>query len=428
MAEYYCPLCEQPVSKELYEKITGIWKAKEQKLAELRKKEQELREREKSLKESYKKATKRMEEKYAEEINRKLKLREQQYKSKLIDEKEKIEKEKERIKKDYQKQLANTVDQALKDEKKKQKERERLWKEQLKLSTEKAVDEAKKKLASDRKQLEKKESLMKNRNQKLVEQYRAMQNKYSNQLDQANNKIRSLEEQVAKNQTPQVLGLLEETIFLGKLQEMFPHDRYKHTGKGGDIIQYVIENGKEIGVIVYELKKVGKFNPNHIKQAQDAKQKREADYGILVTNARRNKEDPGFSITKGIIIIHPAAVMVLVKILRDHLSTLSRLRLTTEQKKKAVAAVLNYIQSATFKNAIDTIIQDTVELYGDMKKEIDKHIKTWEFRLNKYRGINAKSTLVQSRVVNLLHEDETKRKEPIPEITYIALPEQIKWN
>jgi len=61
-----------------------------------------------------------------------------------------------------------------------------------------------------------------------------------------------------------------------------------------------------------------------------------------------------------------------------------------------------------------------------MKKEIDKHIKTWEFRLNKYRGINAKSTAVESRVVHLLHEGESKRKAALPEIVHIPLPNQIR--
>ncbi|NWG03568.1 MAG: DUF2130 domain-containing protein [Syntrophaceae bacterium] len=426
MSEYRCPLCDQPVSKELYEKITGIWKEKEQKLADLRKKEQQLREREKSLKESYQKKERNMHEKFTEETDRKLKLQERQYKSKLLAMKERIDREREKIKKDYQKQLSVAVDQTLKCEQAKQKEREQFWKEKLKLSTQKAVDDAKKRLASDRKQLEKKERLWKNRNERLVEQYRSMQNKYSAQLVRANDKIKSLEEQIAKNQTPQVLGLLEEKSFLGKLQGTFPHDRYEHTGKGGDIIHHIIENGKDVGLIVYELKKVVRFNPDHIRQTQEAKQRREADYGILVTNAKRSKDDPGFSLAKGIIVIHPAGVMVLVKILRDHLTTLARLRLTADQRKKTVEAVLDPIQSANFKNTIDTIIQDTIDLYEDMKKEIDKHIKTWEFRLNKYRGINAKSTAVESRVLHLLHEGQRKGRAALPEIVHIPLPNQIR--
>ena len=39
MAEFKCPLCKQDVTRELFEKITGIWK--ERKVAEKRFKEQE---------------------------------------------------------------------------------------------------------------------------------------------------------------------------------------------------------------------------------------------------------------------------------------------------------------------------------------------------------------------------------------------------
>ena len=45
-----CPLCNQPVSKSLYEKITGIWADKEKKMKALKQKEIELKKRENSLK------------------------------------------------------------------------------------------------------------------------------------------------------------------------------------------------------------------------------------------------------------------------------------------------------------------------------------------------------------------------------------------
>ena len=223
-----------------------------------------------------------------------------------------------------------------------------------------------------------------------------------------------------------MLGLLEEAVFLKKLSECFPEDRFVHTGKGGDILHYVTHKKKEIGSIVYELKKVANFSKDHITQTLQAKEKREADYGILVTNAKRSKDDAGFSVSKGIVIIHPAAVIVLVTILREHLMTVSRLKLSVEQRKQTVQAVLEYIQSANFKNSIENIIQDTLDLYEDLRKEVEKHTKTWEFRLNKYRGIYAKTNHIQNKVIYLIEEDEHKKKLLPAKMIDIPLPIEIK--
>jgi len=47
MAIKKCPLCNQSVSEELYEKITGVWKAREEQEKELAKKKKEFLEKQK---------------------------------------------------------------------------------------------------------------------------------------------------------------------------------------------------------------------------------------------------------------------------------------------------------------------------------------------------------------------------------------------
>ena len=84
--------------------------------------------------------------------------------------------------------------------------------------------------------------------------------------------------------------MLEEDILLGKLKELFPQDIFEHPGKGGDIIQFVFEQGEQIGKIVYECKKVKYFDKKHIEQAKTARQIREADFAVLVTNVFPSKK------------------------------------------------------------------------------------------------------------------------------------------
>ena len=106
--------------------------------------------------------------------------------------------------------------------------------------------------------------------------------------------------------------------------------------------------------------------------------------------------------------------------------TVSRLKLSVEQRRQTVQAVLEYVQSAHFKNSIENIIQDTVDLYDDLKKEVEKHTRTWEFRLNKYRGIYAKTNHIQSKVVYLIGDDDNKKKLLPSKMLDMSLPIETK--
>jgi hypothetical protein len=275
------------------------------------------------------------------------------------------------------------------------------------------------------KKLQRRDRVQMDKYQKLNNQYISLQKRSDGDLTRAKKKIESLEEQIRKNQTPQVLGLLEERTFLDKLTQEFPADTFEHTGKGGDIVHHIIDRNTEVGIIVYELKKVAAFHKAHIDQTYEAKNKRNADYGILVTNAKRSKDDIGFSVAKGVIIIHPAGAVVLINIIRDQIIKISRLKLSAEKRNQAVKAVLEYVQGQSFRNGIESIIEATKELYLSLTKEINEHTKTWVLRLNKYRDMNSCAYAIETKVVNLLVEERGKTRLPKDEIVPILLPAKI---
>ena len=136
----------------------------------------------------------------------------------------------------------------------------------------------------------------------------------------------------------------------------------------------------------------------------------------------------GFSTAKGIIIIHPAGAIVLISILRQQLIQISRLKLSQEEKNKAIKSVLEYIQGANFKNSIENIIEDTKELYENMGKEVKDHIKIWNLRLHKYKNINLKANEINSNVIQLLSSDKKEQKqiEDKHEMGPISLPNKIE--
>lgn len=347
------------------------------------------------------------------------------FQKRVKEQKAKIKQEREKLERRYSRELTRQLSKAVKEERERQKSRERQFKDKLEKSSKERFDKERKKLQKQQTAFERRQRVQRDKNEKLIKQYRTLQDKNEKQLGQANRKIKSLEEQVKKQATPQVLGLLEEKVFLKKLKEMFPQDEFVHTGKRGDIVHYVNEKGKKVGTMVYELKKVANFSQSHVTQTVKAKRQRQADYAMLVTNAKRAKDHTGFFMAKGVIVIHPAGALVLIGILRDQLIQLSRLKLSKQERSKTVRAVMEYIQGAEFKNSITGIIQDTIELYENLQKEIKTHLKLWEYRLEKYRGIHGRATTVESRAVNLVVGGKKRRIPRREGIEPIAISVEI---
>ncbi len=426
MAEYKCPLCEQSVSKQLYEKITGIWKEKEQQMKALEQKEKDLEKKAKENRVKFEKEKEKLKKASDQKIKKQLMTQKKQFDEKIKQQKEQIKIQKEAVKEQYQKRLVTNSNKVKTQEKQKLKQFETQLKMKLQKDADMKFAKESKKLKQERAKMERQQKIQIDKNQKLSTQMNALQKRSKSQFERQDKKIKSLQEQLKKNETPQMLGLLEEKVFLESLQKKFPNDKFDHTGKGGDIIHYIIEKEQEIGKIVYELKKVSNFSSNHIEQTVDAKQKREADYGILVTNAKHRLLAGGFAITKGVIVVHPAGVLVLVSILREHLIEISRLKLNAEERKKTISAVLDYIQSPKFSNSIEKIIVDTKDLYYELKKEVGSHLKQWHTRLEKYREINVNAHRIEDNVVRLFASQKDMKQLPEPVlIDAIKLPEKI---
>lgn len=426
MTQYYCPLCKQEVSRVLYEKITGVWEEKEEKLRDLREKEKKLARKEREMTARFIAERKKMIESEKIKLDAELEKKERVWKKALAIQRKALLRRSDAAEAAFKRKLASETNKILREERARARVLERSLKERFQADAAKILEKGKRSLYKEQAALQRQERIQINKYRKLNEQYNSLQSKSRIAQEKASKKIALLEEQLKKDKTPQVLGLLEEGVFLEKLRSMFPTDRFDHTGKGGDIVHHIIDKQAEIGTIVYELKKVSSFSRNHVIQAFEAKNKRNADYGMLVTNAKRSKDDFGFCVSKGIIIIHPAGALVLVDIIRDHLIKIARLKLSAEKRRKTVQAVLDYIQGPTFRNGIESIIEDTKELYMSLTKEVKDHIKYWEVRINKYRDIQSGAHHIDTRVVKLLSsEAEGKRGGLEAEIVPIALPSKI---
>ncbi|MCL5744339.1 MAG: DUF2130 domain-containing protein, partial [Acidobacteria bacterium] len=147
-------------------------------------------------------------------------------------------------------------------------------------------------------------------------------------------------EQLKRGATPQTQGLEFEVTLVSRLRREFPEDDIQHKGKHGDVLQLVMSNAKCAGRIIYECKRTPNVPAEHVKQCFQAKQDRNADYGVLVTTGRRRGYN-GLAQTDGIIVVAPAAVLQIVSLLRATLIEMARARTRKRVKNPPPATKLS---------------------------------------------------------------------------------------
>lgn len=130
---YKCPLCEQEVSKSLYEKITGIWSAKEKAL-------KDLKEKEKQIAKKFEAKFKQIEAKSKSEKDRQKK----QFETLLVKNQQDAEKKRKQIEVSFQRKLAAETNKILKQSQIALKDREKALKATLEKSMLKSLDAEKK--------------------------------------------------------------------------------------------------------------------------------------------------------------------------------------------------------------------------------------------------------------------------------------------
>lgn len=398
-----CPICNKPLTEEEYDKALGLWKDKQEHIKHLEVEQKKLREQERINKKTLENERKKLKEQERlsrvkiESERKKIKKQEQFYKKQALDKSNEFKRKQAKVVQESKRILqeqAKKSSQQLKDQ------REQLEKSYLnKMKTEitKGVEKgiAEQKIEFKKQQEDLKKT--KNKMSQLENSLKVSAKKY----EQANDEIIKLKEQIEKGITPQIEGLLEEGKLLSKLKELFPHDKFEHPGKGGDIIQFVIEQHKEVGRIVYECKKVKTFNKNHIGQARDARRLRQAYYAVLVTNAFPSKKQYYF-VENTVFVISPVSLEPITYTLRESLVRIALLRLSNEAKQKAVQRVYDYLSSNDYNNKMNDIAGQLMDLGKDLKAEMTSHKKIWEKRYHIYRGLFLDIGIIDKKLKELV--------------------------
>ena len=434
---YTCPLCGQPVSPSLYRKITGIWEERQRLLREIKKRRtelaQKLAEEKAKLRKKRAEFRKQRDELIKKAVDRRtrglesqitaLRLKEERMKEKIRQRMEALRLRGVQIEKQAQEKLRKATAQAHSQARKLEEARFKSLEKELRASVRDHIKRERKRIKDQLKKARESGALREKRKyERLERSFRStltQMKTMERDLREREARIRELEKQLERETTPQIEGLLYEEKLAEELKKRFSEDDIKHTGRGGDVLQNVIRDEERAGLIVYECKRVKHYSAKHVKQAAEAKKKRNADFAILVTNAMK-KGTQGFFVEKGVIVVHAAGVLSVAKILREHIVQIAGMKLGRAQRDEAIKRTLDYLEGPEFSNSMDSIIQESISVYEKLRDEIKKHVTIWKERYEAYKKIYQEATAVKSTSKDLLSG------VPRPKIQKVTLPVPVE--
>jgi len=217
------------------------------------------------------------------------------------------------------------------------------------------------------------------------------------------------EEEIRKleNKTANELGEKGQTEVLEVLMRGFPYDKISETKRGklgSDIFHKVVDNGEEIGLIVYEVKNVSTWSNKFIKQVKDEKVRHCANYAILVTNVFPAKEKV-ICEKEGVLIVSPNIVRVIANQIRHFLIEAHKAKLTGDEIEEKTKMLHGYLTSPEYRNAQDDLIDAIQELHNIRSKERATHERHWVAEENINSKMLERATKIDAKIASVM---ETK--------------------
>ena len=216
--------------------------------------------------------------------------------------------------------------------------------------------------------------------------------------------IRKLE-----NKTPGELGEEGQAEVIEVLKKTFSRTQddiieTKKGKKGSDIFHKVYHNGKQIALIIYEVKNVSNWDNDFIRQVKDDISAHSANYGLLVSNILPPKEK---LICKKdeVMIIHPSKVEIIAKEIRHFLIEAHKAKLSNEEIEDKMRILQEYFTSPDYKNSIIDLVR-AIKSWNDLRfAERSNHEKHWAAEEKLNNTIQEKTAKIHSKINSIIEAE-----------------------
>lgn len=207
-----------------------------------------------------------------------------------------------------------------------------------------------------------------------------------------------------QNKTAEELGEGPEFDLFEDLKRAFVEDRISRVEKGvagPDIFHDVYYNGKFCGRIVYDAKNRNAWRNDYVAKLRQDQIAAEAGHAVLASrvfpsNARE------LHVQDGVIVAHPARVIVLAELLRKHIVQTHALRLSNEARASKTAALYEFVGSEPCRQMFESLTKQSSDMLDLEMSEKKSHEKTWRERDRLIRALQRTQGQLTSEIERIL--------------------------
>lgn len=185
-----------------------------------------------------------------------------------------------------------------------------------------------------------------------------------------------------QSKSTEELGEAAELDLAKLLAEAFPEDKITRIQKGAagaDTRHDVYRNGKFCGRILYESKNTQAWRGDYVAKLRQDKMSDAADHAILSTN-KLPAGEKHLCLREGIIVCQPGRVEVLAQMLRAHVLQLASLALSNESRSAKTDLLYDFITSERCGQLLHEMRLHVDGLSKLDEDEVAAHNRTWKKR------------------------------------------------
>jgi hypothetical protein len=192
-----------------------------------------------------------------------------------------------------------------------------------------------------------------------------------------------------------------EADLIAMLRDEFPGDRIEHHGTGGDVLHYVVDRGKTIARIIYEVKNTSGWQGAYVKQTRAAMELHNTAYGLLITRCLPARHS-SMCVLDGVVVAVPAIAAQIVTVIREGIVAIARMDASEKDKASKALGLVNYVRGDDFVAAMKRITVKIGELRDSLSRERAHHDGWWRTRELGYTSVLREVSGIDARVADLL--------------------------
>lgn len=274
---------------------------------------------------------------------------------------------------------------------------------------EKQTEAERKELAELKRKLKTMEGDVENAHKRGQEQgAQKMRSQLQPQIDKLQ---RELEQKTSENR-----GSDAELDLFSALERSFPSDRIERVEKGkkgADIIHRIIENGQELGKIIYECKDVLTWQNAFVAKAQDYQRQYKTSHVLVVSRAFPKKQKE-FCVEKGIPIVSPPFAVALSKIIREAVAQIGRLETSQAGRESKARQLYEYITGTEFLGQFRSIAEFVTTLKEYLGKEKEWHENQWRKHEQVHKRFEDLNRKVKTKLDEITQKPISRKLKIVP--------------